>query len=116
MDRVEGWVEHTRELSGGHKDPESDLEYWACNKYPSELNVSDFAKLRDQYRVPEEVRLIFPSKKDRPCSPPERHMAIMSDAFASLEKSVAIDYWRLEVSAFRPGPRSYSPQDLILLA
>ncbi|KAL2528220.1 hypothetical protein Fot_20821 [Forsythia ovata] len=52
MDRVEGWVEHARELSGEREDPKADLEYWACNQYPSELNLSDFTKLRDHYRMP----------------------------------------------------------------
>ncbi|KAL2514135.1 hypothetical protein Fot_28106 [Forsythia ovata] len=37
MDRLEDWVEYVRDLSGGHKDPELDLNYWACNKYPTEL-------------------------------------------------------------------------------
>ncbi|KAL2529159.1 uncharacterized protein Fot_21760 [Forsythia ovata] len=82
MDLVEDWVEHVRELSGGHEDPDFVPEYWACNLYPSELNVLDFTKLRDHYRVLERVRLIFPNKKDRPWSPPEGHVTIMSDAFA----------------------------------
>ncbi|KAL2502120.1 Uncharacterized protein Fot_35968 [Forsythia ovata] len=29
MDRVVGWVEHVREMSGGHEDPKPDPEYWA---------------------------------------------------------------------------------------
>ncbi|KAL2454722.1 Uncharacterized protein Adt_47782 [Abeliophyllum distichum] len=82
MDLVEGWVEHVRELLEGHEDPDSDPGYWACNQYPSEFNLSDFTKLRDHYRVLDGVRLIFPSKKDRQCSSPERDIAIMSDTFA----------------------------------
>ncbi|KAL2509294.1 uncharacterized protein Fot_32941 [Forsythia ovata] len=69
-------------MSGGHEDIESDSNYWACNKYPSELNISDFTQPRDQYRIPEGIRLIFPNKKDRPCNPPEGHVAVMCDAFA----------------------------------
>ncbi|KAL2521235.1 Uncharacterized protein Fot_25158 [Forsythia ovata] len=80
MERVEKWVEHVRGLFGGHEDPESDPIYWACNKYPSELNISDFTKLRDQDRVPNGVRMIFLNKKDRPCSPLEGQVAITSDA------------------------------------
>ncbi|KAL2548012.1 uncharacterized protein Fot_09542 [Forsythia ovata] len=82
MDRVEEWVEYIRVLSKGHKDPNFDLEYWACNKYSSKLNVFDFAKLRDKYKVPEGVKLIFPNKKERHCSSPEGHVAIMRDTFA----------------------------------
>ncbi|KAL2521185.1 Uncharacterized protein Fot_25108 [Forsythia ovata] len=81
MERVEKWVEHVRGLFGGHEDPESDPIYWACNKYPSELNISDFTKLRDQDRVLNGVRLIFLNKKDRLYSPLEGQVAITSDAF-----------------------------------
>ncbi|KAL2521233.1 uncharacterized protein Fot_25156 [Forsythia ovata] len=80
MERVDKWVERVRGLFGGHEDPESDPIYWACNKYPSELNISDFTKLRDQDRVSNGVRLIFLNKKDRPCSPLEGQVAITSDA------------------------------------
>ncbi|KAL2557416.1 hypothetical protein Fot_02155 [Forsythia ovata] len=82
MDMVKGWVEHVKEISRGHEDHDFNLEYWACNQYPSEPNILDFTKLRDHYRVPEEVRLIFRNKKDRPCILPEEHVAIMSDAFS----------------------------------
>ncbi|KAL2538434.1 hypothetical protein Fot_19825 [Forsythia ovata] len=82
MDLVEGWVEHVRELSGGHEDPDSDLGRWACNQYHSKLSLADFTKLRDLYRVPEGVRLIFPNRTNRTCSPPEGHVTITSDSFA----------------------------------
>ncbi|KAL2558937.1 hypothetical protein Fot_03676 [Forsythia ovata] len=52
MDKVKGWVEYVRKLSRRLEDPESDPNYWACSKYPSELNISNFTKLRDQYRIP----------------------------------------------------------------
>ncbi|KAL2545262.1 hypothetical protein Fot_14495 [Forsythia ovata] len=81
IDRGKSWVEYVRELSGVHEDPESDPSYWACNKHPTKLSMSDFTKLRDKYRVPEGVRLIFPTKSDRHCNPPKGHVAVMSDAF-----------------------------------
>ncbi|KAL2501353.1 uncharacterized protein Fot_35201 [Forsythia ovata] len=82
MDLVMSWVKHVTELLGGHEDPHSDPRYWACNQYPSELNILDFTKRKDHYRVLEGVMLIFSNKIDRPCSPPKGHVAIMSDAFA----------------------------------
>ncbi|KAL2497290.1 Uncharacterized protein Adt_22840 [Abeliophyllum distichum] len=82
MDLEEDWVEHIRELLEGHEDSDSDPEYWACNQYPSKLNLLDFTKLRDHYTVSDGVRLIFPNKKDRPYCSPEGHVAIMNDAFA----------------------------------
>ncbi|KAL2553652.1 hypothetical protein Fot_07271 [Forsythia ovata] len=81
MDLVEDWVEHVRELSGGHEDPDSHLGSWACSQYHSDLSFVDFTKLRDLYRVPEGVRLIFPNKTDILCSPPGGHVTIMRDAF-----------------------------------
>ncbi|KAL2557668.1 hypothetical protein Fot_02407 [Forsythia ovata] len=82
MDLVEGRVEYVREFSGGHKDPEAELEDWACSEYPSDLNIYDFTKLRDQYRILECVRLIHPNKIDRPCSLADNHVASMNDALA----------------------------------
>ncbi|KAL2471583.1 hypothetical protein Adt_39719 [Abeliophyllum distichum] len=82
MDRVEGCVNYVRDLSGRHEDPEPNPEYWACNKYLFKLNISDFTKLREQYWVPEIMRLILSYKKSRPCSPADGHVAIMSDALA----------------------------------
>ncbi|KAL2493882.1 hypothetical protein Fot_37639 [Forsythia ovata] len=82
IDLVEGWVEHVRELAGRHEVLDFDPESWACNKYHSDLNLLDFTKLRDHYRVPEGVRLIFPNKIDRPCSLPEEHITIMRDSFS----------------------------------
>ncbi|KAL2529820.1 hypothetical protein Fot_22421 [Forsythia ovata] len=51
MDLVESWEGHVRELSRGHKEPDSDIERWACNQYHSDLSLVDFTKLRDLYRV-----------------------------------------------------------------
>ncbi|KAL2520849.1 hypothetical protein Fot_24772 [Forsythia ovata] len=59
MDLVEGWEEHVREFLGRHEDPDSNPEYWAWNQYHYDLNLSNFTKLRDHYRVPEEIILIF---------------------------------------------------------
>ncbi|KAL2508812.1 hypothetical protein Fot_32459 [Forsythia ovata] len=81
VDRVEKWVEYIRELSGGHENPESDPCYWACSKYPTKLSMSNFTKVMSKYKIPDEIRLIFPSKADRPCDPLEGQIAIMSDAF-----------------------------------
>ncbi|KAL2558133.1 hypothetical protein Fot_02872 [Forsythia ovata] len=81
VDRVEKWVEYIRELSGGHEDPESDPSYWACSKYPTELSMSDFTKVMSKYRIPKEIRLIFPSKVDMPCDPSEGQIVVISDAF-----------------------------------
>ncbi|KAL2502354.1 Plus3 domain-containing protein [Forsythia ovata] len=101
MDLVEGWIEHVRELSRGHEDSDSDPGSWACNQYHFDLSPTDFTKIMDLYRVPEGVRLIFPSKAHRLCSPPEGHVAIMSDAFAC--------GMRLPLpSIFRAIPRSYN--------
>ncbi|KAL2551661.1 hypothetical protein Fot_05568 [Forsythia ovata] len=69
MVMVEGWVEYVRELSGRHEDLEAEPKDWACSEYPSDLNIFDFTKLKDQYRISESVRLIHPNKTDRPCSP-----------------------------------------------
>ncbi|KAL2486562.1 Uncharacterized protein Adt_31318 [Abeliophyllum distichum] len=80
MDLVEGWDEYVRELSGGHEDHEAESEESACREYPSELNISDFTKLRDHYRILEYVRLIHPNRTNRPCFLAEGHVAIMSDA------------------------------------
>ncbi|KAL2520853.1 hypothetical protein Fot_24799 [Forsythia ovata] len=65
MDLVEGWVEYVGELSGGHEDPEAESEDWAYSEYSSKLNIPDFTKLRDQYRILKSVRLIHPNKTDR---------------------------------------------------
>ncbi|KAL2509102.1 hypothetical protein Fot_32749 [Forsythia ovata] len=54
MNLVEGWVEHVRELSRGHEDPDSDPDSWACNQYHSDLSFADFTKLKDLYMVSEE--------------------------------------------------------------
>ncbi|KAL2505124.1 Uncharacterized protein Adt_20745 [Abeliophyllum distichum] len=70
------------ELSGGHEDPKAELEDWACSEYPLEINISNFTKLRNQYRILECVRLIHLNKTDRPWSPGEGYVAIMSDARA----------------------------------
>ncbi|KAL2494394.1 AH/BAR domain superfamily [Forsythia ovata] len=43
--------------------------------------MSDFTKVRSKCKIPNEIRLIFPSKADRPCDPPEGQIAVMSDAF-----------------------------------
>ncbi|KAL2551972.1 hypothetical protein Fot_05646 [Forsythia ovata] len=67
MEQVEEWVEHVRVLSRGHEDPGSNPRYWACSKYPTEMSMSDFTKVKSKYRIPDEIRLIFPSKADKPC-------------------------------------------------
>ncbi|KAL2488710.1 Uncharacterized protein Fot_42002 [Forsythia ovata] len=106
MDLIEGWVEHVMELFGEHEDPDSDPDSWACNQYHSNLSLVDIAKLREPYRVPEGVRLIFPSKADRPCSLPERYVAIMSDAFAILRSynvcpyQVSPNFWTQAVGTW----------------
>ncbi|KAL2538371.1 Chlorophyll a-b binding protein [Forsythia ovata] len=82
MDLVEGWVEYVRGLLGGHEDHEAESEDWACSEYPLDLNISDFTKLMDQYRISECVRLIHPNKTNRPCSLENSHVAIMSDSLA----------------------------------
>ncbi|KAL2483153.1 hypothetical protein Fot_44597 [Forsythia ovata] len=46
MDLVEGCIEHIRELSEGHEDPDSDPGSWTCNQYHSDLSLVDFTKLR----------------------------------------------------------------------
>ncbi|KAL2555527.1 uncharacterized protein Fot_00266 [Forsythia ovata] len=46
-----------------------------------ELGMLNFTKIREKYRIPEGVRLIYPAKADRPCSPPLGHIAMMADAF-----------------------------------
>ncbi|KAL2549160.1 Uncharacterized protein Fot_10690 [Forsythia ovata] len=76
------WVEYVRELSRGYDDPKAKPDNWACSEYSSELNIPDFTKLRDKYRIPESVRLIHPNKTYRHYSPTEGHVAIMSDALA----------------------------------
>ncbi|KAL2488702.1 hypothetical protein Fot_41994 [Forsythia ovata] len=81
MDRVEEWVEYVKDLSGGHEDPEPGHIYWAYNKYPTELGMSDFTKIREKYRVHERVRLIYPAKSDWPCNLLPGHIAMMADAF-----------------------------------
>ncbi|KAL2557818.1 hypothetical protein Fot_02557 [Forsythia ovata] len=95
IDLVEGWVEHVRELAGRHEVLDFDPESWACIKYHSDLNLLDFTKLRDHYRVPEGVRLIFPNKIDRPCSLPEEHITIMSDSFSCGMRSSSLSKFGL---------------------
>ncbi|KAL2479116.1 hypothetical protein Fot_48130 [Forsythia ovata] len=81
MEDVDGWVSCVRELSRNHNDSAQDPSYWACNKYPSKLNISNSIKIRDKYRVPKGVRLIFSNQLDKPYSPPNGYMTVMSDAF-----------------------------------
>ncbi|KAL2496002.1 Uncharacterized protein Fot_39759 [Forsythia ovata] len=99
MDLVEGRVEYVRKLSGGHEDPEVEPDDWACSEYPSDLNISDFTKLRDQYRILEYVKLIHPNKTDRPYSPADGHLAIMkmfrrvSEQFTAMFRRKAFLHW-----------------------
>ncbi|KAL2558180.1 hypothetical protein Fot_02919 [Forsythia ovata] len=105
-DRVEEWVEYIRELSEGHEDPESDPSYWACSKYPTELSMSNFTKVRNKYRIPEEIRLIFPSKADRPCDPVKEHIAPSSSAITLLSNTGGVNSSSLR--------KKCSPNDLVL--
>ncbi|KAL2551845.1 uncharacterized protein Fot_05464 [Forsythia ovata] len=109
MDLVEGWVEHVRELSRGHEDPDSDPKYWACNQYHSDVNLSDFTKLRYHYKVPEGIRLIFPNKADRPCSPPKGHIAIMNDALAYGMRLPLHLFFRAILRSYNVCPYQVSP-------
>ncbi|KAL2551684.1 hypothetical protein Fot_05303 [Forsythia ovata] len=66
IDLVEGWVEYVRELSRGNEDPDAEPEKWTCSEYPSELSISNFNKLRGQYRILESVRDLPTLNKERP--------------------------------------------------
>ncbi|KAL2494756.1 Uncharacterized protein Fot_38513 [Forsythia ovata] len=109
MDQVDGWVDYVRDLSGGHEDPEFDLNYWTCNKYPSELNMSDFTKIRDKYRISERGRLIFYAKTDQPCNPHAGHVAMMSDAFKCGMRLSLHPFFRALLRSYNVCPYQMSP-------
>ncbi|KAL2544576.1 uncharacterized protein Fot_13809 [Forsythia ovata] len=97
------------ELSRRHEDPEVGLEDWACSEYPSEHSIPDFTKLRDQYRIPDRVRLIHPNKTDRPCSPKKGYVAIMSDALACGMRLPYHHFFRAILRSYNLCPYQLSP-------
>ncbi|KAL2528839.1 uncharacterized protein Fot_21440 [Forsythia ovata] len=109
MDLVEGWVEYVKELSRGHEDPEAGPKDWACSEYPSELSIHDFTKLRDQYRILKSVRLIYPNKIDRLCSPVEGYVAIMSDVLAYGMRFLLHPFFRAILRSYNLCPYQLSP-------
>ncbi|KAL2541058.1 Uncharacterized protein Adt_02036 [Abeliophyllum distichum] len=61
----------------------ADVVRWAAMDVPSIMEEGDLTKLREEYRIPEDIELILPGPNERACFPRRGCTALHLNAFVS---------------------------------
>ncbi|KAL2518919.1 Uncharacterized protein Adt_15166 [Abeliophyllum distichum] len=61
----------------------ADVVRWAAMDVPSIMAEEDLTKLREEYRIPEDIELILPEPNERACFPRRGYTALHLNAFVS---------------------------------
>ncbi|KAL2506560.1 Uncharacterized protein Adt_22181 [Abeliophyllum distichum] len=61
----------------------ADVVRWAAMDVPSIMKEEDLTRLREEYRIPEDIELILPGPNERACFPRRGCTALHLNAFVS---------------------------------
>ncbi|KAL2497748.1 Uncharacterized protein Adt_23298 [Abeliophyllum distichum] len=75
-----GTTSGLREASDPYR---ADVVRWAAMDVPSIMKEEDLTRLREEYRVPEDIELILPGPNERACFPRRGCTALHLNAFVS---------------------------------
>ncbi|KAL2532385.1 Plus3 domain-containing protein [Abeliophyllum distichum] len=94
----------------GADDPyRADVVRWTAMDVPSIMVVEDLTKLREAYRIPEDIELILPGPNERACFPRRGCTALHLNAFVSGMRLPLHPMFRRILRAYDLAPTQVSP-------
>ncbi|KAL2525972.1 Uncharacterized protein Adt_11026 [Abeliophyllum distichum] len=80
-------IDVTPNFRGADNPYRADVVRWAAMDVPSIMVEEDLTKLREAYRIPEDIELILPRPNERACFPRRRCTALHLNAFRVFDNS-----------------------------
>ncbi|KAL2527269.1 Plus3 domain-containing protein [Abeliophyllum distichum] len=91
-------------------DPyKADVVRWAAMDVPSIMEEEDLTKLREEYRIPEDIELILPGPNERACFPRRGCTALHLNAFVSGMRLPLHPMFRRILRAYDLAPTQVTP-------
>ncbi|KAL2487448.1 Uncharacterized protein Adt_32204 [Abeliophyllum distichum] len=101
-----GTTSGLREASDPYR---ADVVRWAAMDVPSIMKEEDLTRLRDEYRIPEDIELILPGPNERACFPRLGCTALHLNAFVSGMRLPLHPMFRRILRAYDLAPTQVTP-------